>query len=260
MDKKDKKSLENEIKEVNSLNFEQNLTMFKYFINTFLYSLIVYGYNDSITKETIEIWKKFRLIMKEEKDLYNFLLSNSERINIGSAYNFIDELDFLNEQTVNYFIDALDDIEDSCEMKVRWRAEHRKKNFDTLIDTDDYKLQAYGMTISLEDIKEFLNYSEDFWKYVKEKTMFVDSKLEKNQGLYSVLMRFDDDNKLIDMRVIIPYIVDLFTALVNVHELKHAYDLYQLLGQEINNEEEFENSAREKENEFIKIYVRTRLN
>ena len=255
MNKEEYKELKKEIREIKLLNIEQKMKMFKYFFTTFFYSTIIYGYNDFITKDTIDIWKKFKQNMLEEKKLYNYILINNEKIELESAYNFMEILDFVNERTIKYFINSLEDIEDSCEMKVRWRAEHRKKNFYTLSETDDYKLQAVGMTFNFEDIKKFLDYPEEFWKYVDKKIMYVDKPTEKS-SFYSVLTRFDEKDRLIDIRVIVPRVIDLFTSLVNVHEFKHAYDLYQKLGEEITNEEIYEKSAKEKENEFIKKYVK----
>ena len=113
---------------------------------------------------------------------------------------------------------------------------------------------------TFEDIVAFLNYPEEFWEFVTPRIKRIDPTVSGNEIFYVTLRKFDDEGRITNIRVMVPEIIDMRTARINVHELKHAYDLYQLLGQEINNEEEFENSAREKENEFIKIYVRTRLN
>ena len=50
-------------------------------------------------------------------------------------------------------------------------------------------------------------------------------------------------------------IIDLNTALITTHELKHAYDSYLRLGQEIDEEHEsFEEDAIALEKEFVKKY------
>ena len=76
---------------------------------------------------------------------------------------------------------------------------------------------------------------------------------------YSVLMRFDDNNRLSDIRIYVPIIVDLKTALINIHEFKHAHDLYLKLGEEINNEEDLEITARNQEKDFIDNYVKVKI-
>lgn len=112
----------------------------------------------------------------------------------------------------------------------------------------------------LEQLKNlvisFLDFNDDFWNYIKSRIIYVDSNIKGNELFYNTLMKFDDDNKLIDIKVLIPYIIDLNTALVNVHELKHAYDLYLKLGEFIeDNTTQYEKQAIDKELEFQKKYI-----
>ena len=60
-----------------------------------------------------------------------------------------------------------------------------------------------------------------------------------------------------DMRIIVPKIINLFTALVNVHEFKHAYDVYSVLGKKVSDEDAslYEKNAIDKEKEFVKSYL-----
>lgn len=67
-------------------------------------------------------------------------------------------------------------------------------------------------------------------------------------------MKFDDKDNLIDIKVFVPYIIDINTAKIYVHELKHAYDLYLKLGTKIDEIEKFETDAIKLENEFEKQY------
>lgn len=55
------------------------------------------------------------------------------------------------------------------------------------------------------------------------------------------------------MKVIVPKIIDLKTACVNVHEWKHAHDLYQIIGKPMDkSDEDYEKSAKEMEKKFQK--------
>lgn len=257
MDNNEKKILLAEIKERKSLNREQKFFMFKMFFETYLHSLFLYGRNDEITVETKSIWNKYNMIEKEEKSIYNYLLNNSNKINLDAALDLIDTLDEVNDETIYYYTDAFDDILDSCELKAKWRAQHRKKKFNTLVETDEYRITAFGLTLDFDSVKEYLNYPEEFWNYIFKKTAFIDNNNMFHD--YSVLMRFDNEEKLIDMRVYVPRVNSLKTALINIHEFKHAYDLFLKLGQPITNEEEYEIVAHNKEEEFIKTYVRNKI-
>lgn len=110
-------------------------------------------------------------------------------------------------------------------------------------------MAAYNLTL----VKAFLNYPEEFWIFISSRIIYVDSTIPGNEIFYNTFMKFDSQNKLQDIKVMIPSIIDLNTALITTHELKHAYDLYLRLGQEIDEEHEsFEEDAIAVEKEFVK--------
>ena len=105
--------------------------------------------------------------------------------------------------------------------------------------------------IRFEDIVLFLNYPDEFWEYIKPRIRRVEPLDEKNRFFYKTLLKFDKDDNLIDIKVIVPRIVDIDTACVNIHELKHAYDMYLLLNNPVNEKEpKYEEDARNLEKEF----------
>ena len=65
-----------------------------------------------------------------------------------------------------------------------------------------------------------------------------------------------DGEILVDIKVFVPKVVNLKTALINIHELKHAYDLYGLLGKKIADDNEFyEKEAKKFEKRFETEYM-----
>lgn len=245
MDKSEKKLIKDIYKDYKKLNNEQIRLIFRYYIEAYFDAYINNNIYDLANINSI--WYSFKMINSEEKWLYNFVINNYKNIDLKSGYDFFDMLDNINDKTVEYIIDSL------CGIK-------KDKNFYTLIETDFYRMYAQGLLMSLDNIKEFLGYEEDFWKYVESKTAYLDSYLEKSKDFYGVLINTDDDDNIKDIRVYVPIIVDLFTALVNVHEFKHAHDLYQSIGKKYGSEEEYEKSARNLEVEFQKKYMFNRIN
>ena len=259
MQKAYKKVIKECIKELKSENKEQIWLMLKTFIDAYISSLIIFG-NNYITQDAYNIWKQIKQITQEEARIHRFLLKNVKDIDFNKCIELFDLLEDINTQTIIYYLNAFDDIKSACETKNELYAKHRKKNFQTLVETDEYKIISAGLTIKIEDIKNFLNFNEDFWKYIKPRIKYIEGTKE-NEFFYCTLMKFDKNNHLIDLKVIIPHIVDLKTALVNIHELKHAYDLYQLLEKEVDeNNPIYEQAAAEKENEFKTQYVLKRFN
>ena len=109
---------------------------------------------------------------------------------------------------------------------------------------------------SFESIKKFLNFSDEFWSFVGDRIKYVDGTISENKIFYCTLMKFNDCNELIDIKVIVPYIINLETALVNIHEFKHAYDLYFMMGKVIDNESFYEEQAILEEKRFMKSFIK----
>lgn len=259
MDKTEAYVVKSCIKEIENVNIEQKWLIFKSFIETYIASLITFGNND-VTKDAHKMLKQFRKIEDEELKIYKFIIKNIKQIDFNKCIEFLYLLEDLNEKTIIYYLNSFSDIQSACEIKNEIYAKHSKRNFETLIETDEYRCIAVGLTISEEEIKKFLNYPTEFWKFVKTKITYVDSTKEGNEFFYSTLMKFDTNNNLIDIKVLIPRIIDLKTSLVNIHELKHAYDLYQLLGKEVDeNNPIYEESAIKKEQEFKKQYIKKKF-
>ena len=249
--KKEELEIVKDIKDILSTFKEEKRAMFKYCLESYVHSLIIFGINSKIAKECIEIWNSFMNVLNDEINIYNFLIRNSDKINYDECCLFVDKIEELSEDTILYFYSMLDDIEDACDTKQDFRARHSKKKFLYINESDEFKNEAIGLVLNFDDIKNYFNYEEDFWKFIENKLRRVNN----DNMNYETIMHFDKDNCLDDMRIIVPSVINLFTACVNIHELKHAHDLYSLLGKEVNNEEEFEERAKNEEYIFIKKYV-----
>lgn len=248
MDKNDKKLLKQELISIEKQNIEELILITKDCFELYLYSLIRYKSLNSYNKIIYNIWKEFYYNIKKEKTILNFLLKKYEKLNLSDVYLFLDELDILNEKTYLYYDNILLLTEEAIDLDKSYHIE-KQKEFETLIENNKYELEALGLTINFDDIKDFLNFKEDFWVYIKNKIRIIDLKQDMHMEPEVVYML--DKNILTDMRVMIPEVKDLKTVLINIHELTHAYDLYLLLGKEIcNSDLYYENKAKLKEKEF----------
>lgn len=244
MTKFEKKELKYEINELKKLNVEQNILIFKYLIEAHINALLTFGISNKVTKETIDLFKKYRKIIRREDNIYDYLLKNYKLIDINESIELLDLLDELNSKTVEYFYSIFDDILDACLSGEEIRAKHNKKNFDTLDETDEYEYLTKGLTINYDDIKQYLNYPNEFWNYVKNKTIILDSHQYEAEYFYKVLTKFEDE-KLKDIKIIIPNIINNNTANIVLYELKCAYYLYNLLDDCVDENNIYNNISRE---------------
>lgn len=260
MNNKDKKILKAEIRNIKRLNLEAIKLTLMNVIETYLHSLFTYGSNHPITKDVIRIWKEFKYNLIEEKKFYEFFLQNSSIINLNDCLALFDSITDRNDKLISYIYDCLEDIMTACETRCEIRATHSKRDFKTVLETDEFRKDAIGLILNFDDIKKYLNYPQQFWDYAESRIIRVDSTKEKNKSFYVTLMKFDNDNNLKDILIIVPYIINLQTSLVNIHELKHAYDLYNLLGSKISEDTElYENAARKEEENFSKKYISSKI-
>lgn len=253
MTKNEKKELKDEIKELRKLNIEQNFLIFKYLMEAYVNSIITFGINNKVTKETFDLFKKYRKITRREDNIYSYLLEKSKLIDLGESLELIDSLDELNSKTINYFYSSIDNILDACISGEEIRAKYNKRTFKTLDETDEFEFQTKGLLIDFNFIKNYLNYPEVFWNFIDNKMLLIDSHNEESSDFYKLLMKFDDDNNLQDIKVIVPCIINVQTARINIHEIECAYELYKLFGKKIEEKNIYE--CINNEGEKFKQYV-----
>jgi len=254
------RTLKEDIREIKKQNIEELLLVFKYCLAAYVDSVMTFGFNSNVSLDIIKFFKEFKSIIKNEKSMLNFLLENYFLVDIDEVNNFLCKLDDLNEETINYYYKFLDDVGDACDMGVEWKGKRPFKTFDTLVETDRYYKELCGLLLSFEDIKNYFNYEDDFWNYIDSKVYLVDDREYEDKGFYGVNMKCDDDNKLEELKIFVPNIINLETALINVHEFRCAYDLYKLIGKKVELDETFcEKVASDSEFEFRNEYINKKL-
>lgn len=217
MDKNEVKELVKEISNIKRLNIGQNLSMKKYYLKTFLYSLIVFGYNSNITQEVFKVYDEYTSIKQKEKRLLTFLKKNLDKIDYKEACNFLDEIDDLNEKIITYLIEQFDNIEEACDLKNENRCVRDKRNFPILTDGKRYDIMLQSLIINFDDIKEFLGYEDYFWNDILDKIEFVDDSYKGSYGLF-----FLEE----DVKIILPKIVNLETSIICINNLSLIYNKY----------------------------------
>lgn len=97
---------------------------------------------------------------------------------------------------------------------------------------------------------------DEFWEYMRTRTKRLNAKIET--GIWGTFTKNDSQGNLINIRIIVPEIVDEKTLLINIHEYAHAYELYQELGTKYKpNIDQSEAYAVSKEKEYLlqkKVY------
>ena len=157
------------------------------------------------------------------------ILRNGINKNIDAIKNLINKLDDLADKTIIYYYNLLDDLEQEIEIDKGHPYKRLPKNFETLLENNEFKFMVYGLDLTIDDIKNHLDYDETFWNYIKDKIkVFKNPYLdyESKMDYYGVWYDLDENKELTKLIICIPKIVDLKTAQIALHELKHAHNIY----------------------------------
>lgn len=112
----------------------------------------------------------------------------------------------------------------------------------------------------MDNIKDFLNYPPEFWNFLESRIKVIDGSLDSSKFFYNTLVKKDEQNFLIDLLVIVPKIVDIKTAIINVREFTIAYELYKRLNTLIyDGESYYDDEAMKNESHFCNSYLPSKI-
>lgn len=208
-----------ELSKIKRDNLEELYLIIKCSFENLIYYMKYKKTKSSVPKQCINVVKEFIKIIYEERKIVNFILNHISYIDEVNLSDFLEKLDTLNEQTINYFYIHLDDIEDAIELDDLRRINDNKK-FKTLPENNDIKLNACNLIFSKEFIKSYLGYEEAFWKFVDARTIFsYDIKDYEMEWSY-------DLGEQIKLKLTLPVIKDLNTAIICMKAYNKVHILY----------------------------------
>ena len=91
---------------------------------------------------------------------------------------------------------------------------------------------------------------DEFWDFMRTRTKRISAPIES--GIWGTFFSKDESGNVIDIKILVPEIIDELTLLVNIHEYAHAYELFMQLGDNyILNKKSSEDYATSKEKEYL---------
>ena len=135
-------------------------------LSSYFNALRAFGFKSPVPKEALKVIRDMYKVSKIEGKLLDFILINLDHLNIDSAEETVDELDQLNTTTYLNYNEVLDEIDVAAQMHKEERALHPNRKIDSLLTNNKYKTKVFGLVQRFSDVKNFLNYDEDFWEFV----------------------------------------------------------------------------------------------
>ena len=247
-----KERLEKDLRDMRSGSYEEMWLITVYGLSSYFKSLFSFGFKSNVTKDNINVIKEMFNILFTERKMLNFMLKNLDKFHLNSTEDVIQMLDELNEKTVEYYYHIIEDIETACECGQEFRGARPRKDFPTLTQSDSYASEVVALSLNKKAIREFLGYEEEFWKFIEGKDN-CDIKVSEEAAKamsYAIPLTHGNDI-VVDVKFMIPEVVDLSTALLAIQTYQKVYAIYKQIGKPIVREE----VSKEKEKQFESDYL-----
>lgn len=228
--KNEKEQLLNEIKDMKGGSYEQMALITYYSLSSYFKSLLTFGGHSTVTKDNLNVIKEMFNILKKERQLLNFILEHIEEFEVDAVCNVVNILDDLNDKTVEYYYNVIEDIEVACDMNDEKRGRRPRKGFPTLIQSDSYSNEVIALAETKDNIKTFLGFEEEFWNYIEKHEYSLRTTPELAQEVAYVTYLVDENHNVAGMKLLVPEVVDLSTALLAIKLYQQAYDIYKMIG------------------------------
>ena len=240
-----KEELRKNISEMKQGSIEQMLLIIKYGLTSYFKSVVMFGSDSSVTQDNILIIKEMFEILRRERKMLNYILRNMDSFDINAAEDVVGMLDELNDETIKYYYGLINDIEDAAETGQEFRGYRPRREARTLINNgDSYIGEVVALGISFDDLKRFLGYEDEFWKFIDGKIKLIDTSediAEKEARVTPIVQ----NGTIVDIELLIPRITNLQTTTIAIELFEKAYSIYKLIGDSL---DEF----REPDSEEIK--------
>ena len=223
-----------------------------YSMSSYLKALFSFGAKSKVTKDNLNVIKEMFSILKTERSLLNFIIRNLDKFDLNATENIINMLDDLNDKTVEYYYSVIDDLEDAADIKEELRGTRPKKDFPTLIQSNTYSNEVIALALNKKAIREFLGYEEEFWEFIKDKD-HGDIKIsyEIAEKISYAVPLSNGEDKIQDVKFMIPEVIDLPTALLAIRTYQRVYDIYKSIGKERGEIEKSHTKELEFETEYL---------
>ncbi len=226
-----------DIENMKSGQFEEMVLITFYSLSSYFKSLISFGASSNVTRDNLNVIKEMFEILSTERTLLNVVLKNIDLFNIDSATEVVRTMDELNDRTVEYYYNVIEEIEDAVDMKEERRGMRPRKNFPTLTQSSDYSTLVVALFENRDNIKSFLKFEEEFWNFIKSQEHIIEVPYEEALNVTYVVPITDNEGNVCDIRMILPKVIDLDTALLAIKLYCKAYSLYKRLGKKPNMED-----------------------
>lgn len=259
MDKYERRELKSDIRISKLDNFNHILEFLNVWFPALIKSTTTFGPNSNAVKETFKTIQEIRKINNAENSIYAYLNKHANVANNDAVGAYLEELFELSEKTFDYYLTFLDEILVACDLKQEHRIVREKKDFQTLIESNEFFSKLLEVLIDENELLKFINASKAFLDYVNEhnlRTVFIDYNDEKEREFIGVNYKTDNNGLIQDIKIFVPEIINLKTAKIYLYTCYQAFEVYKRLNKHLSDEEisQINTEAQEQTNAYEILY------
>lgn len=200
--------------------------------------------------------EEYREILKTDKDrCASDLDACMEFYDLINKLNYVtdpEELDKVLNKIERIYYDCINYYSLKCESGILFSPDELGSTHLSNAERQSLIDEITGLRLSDSSVDEYFR-NGVITEYLRQNTKYFNGGYDLSYyGAYPLI----EDGIVRRVKLVVPHVRNLETALVNVHEFRHGFDLYDLIGKEYPEENDFEERARAEENQFITEYVR----
>lgn len=242
-------SIEERIK----LNKLEYIDLLKSYFDNVLGSLFRGYYDFKEIAFLIDRLKHYKVELTEETEYLKYLLAYCDKIKEEELLRILELIDDNNRSTYEYYDLMGDKYSEKAYTgrPLRFNEEHCISLLKNHELTDEIK----GVALTKSDIDSYFRDNLVYKVINQNGVNRIDCGNDYTfYGAYPTL----SSNKIFGVKLVVPPVHNLKTALINIHEYKHGIDLMNMFGKEFPEDFDFEERARNEEQMFIEHYVRNK--
>ena len=239
------------IKDRIRLNKYEHLDLVKSYFNDVFRGLLTGYFDPEDTVYLISLLEKYKNELKEEAYYLRYLLKHIDIIREDELNRVLELIDDHNRTTYGYYESMGDKY-----LSKRYIERPVKFNENICVDfaknfklTDDIK----GVALTMNDIDVYFD-NNVIYRNLKSHSEVVDNGIDpSNYGTYPQIC----DDKISGVKIIVPPVYNLKTALINVHQYKYGLDVMDDYNEDLRYGYYYEERANREEEKFLD-YVRNK--
>lgn len=211
--------------------------IFYYSFRTYILSTYTFGKGNKVTKEVIHLFLEYYHFYQFKQRVLSYInkrmtlekVADGIEGNMAPLTKYLDDIIDYQDDLYLYFIDSIDQIETAIDLKLEYKAALDK----IPKRPNDISLEAlFSAALSTKDIAKYFGVTGKSYKELENFIIELVPIDDNEMSFLGIMYKLSQEQKLKDIRICIPEIIDEKTLESNIFELFLGCKLFSLINQQ----------------------------